>query len=186
MPPVSPAFLCYYVGICYIVCLPLLYMRGLEYKCPTRTRLRILSKHNTTQSPIVTYLIHYIRHNFNSPEVGGHVGLVLGSGGRFEDGPGVRLRRRARRRRRWPRQEESCSSRRRRRGRHDVGGLVTGERAGVEGPGGEGVAPGSGEGERTGGGGGVGRREEELVQHHHCGGARVVGYGSSWCRGLVR
>ena len=61
MPPASPAFRCYYVGICYIVCLPPLYMRGLGYKCPTRTRLHILSKHNTTQSPTVTYLVHYIR-----------------------------------------------------------------------------------------------------------------------------
>ena len=70
MSPASPAFLCYYVGICYIVCLPPLYIKGLGYKCPTRTRLHILCKHNTTHSPIVTYLVHYIRHNSNKLHLG--------------------------------------------------------------------------------------------------------------------
>ena len=70
MPPASPAFRCYYVGIGYIVCLAQLYMRGLGYKCPTRTRLHILSKHNTTTSPTVTYLVHYIRHNSNKLHLG--------------------------------------------------------------------------------------------------------------------
>ena len=65
MPPASPVFRCYYVGICYIVCLAPLYMRDLGYKCPIRTRLHILSKHSTTTSPTVTYLIHYIQHNSN-------------------------------------------------------------------------------------------------------------------------
>ena len=62
---VSPACPCYYAGIGYIVRLSSLYMRGLGYKCPTRTRLHVLSKHNTTTSPTVTYLVHYIRHNSN-------------------------------------------------------------------------------------------------------------------------
>ena len=69
-PPASPAFRCYYIGIGYIVCLPTLYMRGLGYKCPTRTQLHILSKHNTTTSPTVTYLVHYIRHNSNKLHLG--------------------------------------------------------------------------------------------------------------------
>lgn len=48
-----------------------------------------------------------------------------------------------------------------------AGGLVAGEHAGVELPGGEGVGRGGGEDER----GGVGRREEEeLLQQHHGGG----------------
>ena len=70
MPPASPAFRCYYVGICYIVCLPPLYKRGLGYKCPTRTRLHILCKHDTTTSPTITYLVHYIRHNSNKVHLG--------------------------------------------------------------------------------------------------------------------
>ncbi|XBH58934.1 hypothetical protein VPH35_080282 [Triticum aestivum] len=39
---------------------------GFGYKCPTWIRLHILSKHNTTTSPTITYLIHNIRHNSNS------------------------------------------------------------------------------------------------------------------------
>ena len=70
MPPTSPAFRCYYVGISYILCLPSLYMRGLGYKCPTRTWLHILCKHNTTPSSTATYLVHYIRHNSNKFHLG--------------------------------------------------------------------------------------------------------------------
>ena len=40
-------------------------MRGLGCKCPTRSleHNSIACKHNTTTSPIVTYRVHYIRHN---------------------------------------------------------------------------------------------------------------------------
>ena len=60
-PPCAPVLLCWHRLHC--VSTPL--YKRLGYKCPTRTRLHILCKHNTTHSPTVTYLVHYIRHNSN-------------------------------------------------------------------------------------------------------------------------
>ena len=65
MLPAHPACMCYYIGICFIVCLPPDYIGGLRYKCHTRIRLHTLSTHRTAQSPTITYVLQYVRHNVN-------------------------------------------------------------------------------------------------------------------------